>query len=381
MLKEITQIPYRDFSMETHRQSLERGKVIKAQMELTYRCNLHCLHCYTDPYNAPEYFPKEMSYAEITRILDEMAAYGILWLNFTGGEVFVRKDFLDIYDYAFQKGFILTLYTNGTAFTESILERLKKRPPFFIDVSCHSLNEEAFDQFTKVKGSLKKFMQGMMMLKASGLPFRLKTKAMIWNQDEIPAIREFYESLGLGFTFSTSLSPRLNGDCSSLDLRLDPDTIQALETREKIWKDSQDECSDAENLPDETPNQLYRCYCAKNHIHVSARAELGTCVFEYEARASLRTHSLAEAIEKVFSRVRSLEYQSDSPCRACKIYHYCTKTPTQLHWETGDPEAANEYHCDVAWNQAKRFLGNEIAHPLTKSKHPSPFAIANEVKQ
>ncbi len=356
---------YKEFSAGVHSQAHSLDRVIKAQMEVTYRCNLHCKHCYTDPYNSPAHFPKELSFSEITRILDEMAAYGILWLNFTGGEVFARKDFLDIYDYAYGKGFILTIYTNGTVFTEPILERLKKNPPFYIDISCHSVNEAAFDDFTQVKGSFQKFLQGLALLKSSGLPFRMKTKAMNWNQYEIPAIRKFTESLGLSFGFTTSLSPRLNGDASSLDLRLSPEAIRELETRQDIWETDSESCIEKSGvLSDNVPNKLYRCLCATNHIHISAWGELGTCVFEYESRVSLKLHSLPHAIEKVFTKVRALEYQAGSPCGTCRIFSFCDKTPTQLRWETGDRESPSPYHCDTAFGRARRFLRSDVTHPL-----------------
>lgn len=367
----MNQRQYKDFSSEIHAHAHEHDRVIKAQMEVTYRCNLHCRHCYTDPYNKPEYFSKELDFSEITRILDEMADYGILWLNFTGGEVFARKDFLDIYDYAYAKGFILTIYTNGTVFTEAILQRLQKNPPFYIDVSCHSVSEEAFDHFTQVRGSFQKFLQGMHRLKASGLPFRMKTKAMNWNEQEIPEIRKFTESFGLAFGFTTSLSPRLNGDISSLELRLSPEGIRQLEAAEAQEEDSESCIEKSEILSDNVPSKLYRCLCATNHVHISAWGELGTCVFQYEARESLKTHSLSEAIRKVFNRVRSLEYQTESSCRTCRIYSFCEKTPTQLRWETGDPEAPTPYHCNTAFDRARRFIGERVKHPLKQRAESS----------
>ncbi len=42
-------IQYRDFSLKVHERAADADRVIKAQVELTYRCNLHCVHCYTDP--------------------------------------------------------------------------------------------------------------------------------------------------------------------------------------------------------------------------------------------------------------------------------------------------------------------------------------------
>ena len=54
--------------------------------ELTYRCNLICDYCYIN-HNCPE-----LPYNEITKILDDIANAGTMFLTFTGGEVFLRRD-------------------------------------------------------------------------------------------------------------------------------------------------------------------------------------------------------------------------------------------------------------------------------------------------
>lgn len=364
----ISKIEYKDLSSKIWDRSLEQDRVIKAQMELTYRCNLRCLHCYTDCYNEPEYFPREMTYEEILRILDDMADIGILWLNFTGGEVFMRKRFFEIYEYAYQKGFILTLFTNGTVFTEATIERLKRNPPFFLDISCHSVNEEAFDRFTQVPGSFRRFLEGLQLLKASGLPFRLKTKAMNWNKEEIPQIRAFVESFGLEFGFTTSLSPRLNGDLGPLAYRLSPQEIHELEVAEDERAEESEACldgqSEGQDLLATPPQRLYRCGCATNTIHVNAWGELGTCTLEYEHRASLRDYTLKEAIEKVFGEIRARRYTTGSPCRTCGVYAYCEKSPTAFRHQVNDPEPAIAYYCDVAVDRAERATHRQLLHPM-----------------
>ncbi|MBN1689272.1 MAG: radical SAM protein [Candidatus Omnitrophica bacterium] len=356
----ISQIEYRDFSAKLHRHSFERERVIKAQLEITYRCNLHCRHCYTDCYNCPGKIKNELTLGEIKRILDEMAGEGILWLNLTGGEILMRKDFFDIYDYAYDLGFILTLFTNGTLLTDKIIARLKKRPPFFIDVSCHSVREDAFDWFTKTRGSFQRFSKGIQLLKESGLPFYLKTKAMNWNLSELSDIRHFFESFGLVFDYTTTLYPTLNGDLAPLQFRLSPEVISNLEAFDLDTSCTGRKASTGKPATD----QLYRCLCATNMIHINAFGELGTCTQEYEVRASLKEYSLKTAIEHVFPAVRSLKYESDSPCRDCNLYLFCQKKPTSARLETGDAKSPVPYYCDLAYNLAKKVTDSEIEHPL-----------------
>src|SRR6058998_2074459 len=125
MPKPLPMIEYKEFSLNVHTHAAHTNTIVNAQIELTYGCNLHCVHCYTDCYNRPDLIKRELSYAEVTRILDQLAAEGCLWVCFTGGEIFMRKDFLDIYAYAKQKGFLITLFTNGTLFTEALADYLR----------------------------------------------------------------------------------------------------------------------------------------------------------------------------------------------------------------------------------------------------------------
>lgn len=359
-------VEYKDFSRALHARAFQSDRVIKAQLEITYRCNLHCLHCYTDPYNSREFFARELSLQEITRIVDEMADLGILYLNLTGGEIFTHPHFFDIYDYAYRKGFLLMLYTNGTVFTKAIVNRLVQSPPFSIDISCHSVNEEAFDRFTQVPGSFRQFLKGMELLRDSGLPFCFRTKAMNWNRNELPQIRAFVESFGQSFHFTTALSPRLNGDLAPLAYRLAPEEIRRLEAQ--AFQEEDDLCHDTQAWTPNAPSErLYRCGCATNTIHINAWGELGTCTMQYEHRASLRDYSLADAIRKVFEEVRSRRYTTDSPCRICTIFAFCSKTPTDARRECGAAEAPVPYECDVALARAERAAGHPLPHPLNRT--------------
>lgn len=359
---------YKDFSRRVHERAAQTHRVIKAQLELTYRCNLHCRHCYTDPYNHRDWFPRELTLPEIDRLLEEMANYGILWLNLTGGEIFTHPHFWEIYEDAYGKGFLLQLYTNGTLFTRAAVERLQQRPPFSIDISCHSVNETAFDHFTQIPGSFRAFMKGIALLKDSGLPFTLRTKAMNWNKEELPAIRRFVESLGLRFGFTTALSPRLNGDLSPLDLRLAPEDVAALEHGDGRASDG-DHCGRAlAGISVPPTDRLFRCGCGTNAIHINTWGELGACTMEYEHRVSLREHTLAAAIDKVFAAIHASRYRECSPCLTCEVFTFCDKKPSDARRERGSAEAPIPYDCDVALARAERTLGRTLIHPLRGSE-------------
>lgn len=66
---------------------------LACQWEVTCRCNLHCVMCYTDCFNEPERIRQELSTAELLRIMEELAQAGCLELCLTGGEPLAQPDF------------------------------------------------------------------------------------------------------------------------------------------------------------------------------------------------------------------------------------------------------------------------------------------------
>jgi radical SAM protein with 4Fe4S-binding SPASM domain len=364
-------IAYGDFSQRAYNRSIQQDQIIKAQLELTYRCNLRCRHCYTDPYNNPQFFPRELTLHEIYRVLEEMHDLGVIWLNLSGGDIFMHPHFFDIYEHAHRRGFLLQLYTNGTLFTRAVIQRLQGMPPFTIDVSCHTVNEARFDWFTQTPGSYRAFLRGMMLLQESGLPFTLKTKLMNWNHDELDDLRALTESFGQSFGYTTALSPRLNGDCSSLDYRIDPLDLKRVERSDHLTVEN-DPCKKEQECVRPASERLYRCGCGTNAIHISAWGDVGTCTLQYEHRVSLRSQSLKNAVAQVFAVVRSMRYESDSPCRSCEIHRFCEKKPTAARWEHGTVEAPVPYDCDVAFVRAETAIRQPLIHPLSKQAVISP---------
>ncbi len=349
---------YQDFSLRVHTHAGTEVQVIKAQVELTYGCNLHCVHCYTDCYNRPDLIKKERTTGEILHTLDELYELGVLWVCFTGGEIFMRKDFRQIYDHAKGKGFLITLFTNGTMFTETIVDHLKESPPFCIDISCHGASQETFDRITQVPGSYQRFLKGIELLRSRGLPFKIKTNAMTANKHELKQIRDFVEGLGLRFQLSSTIYPRLNGDLEPCQYRLSPDEIVELEFAEGDFDEEAEAClaktDSAEGLEAPPDDRLFRCGCGTFAVHINAWGKLGACTWVNEPRANLDEKSVAQGIAEVFPQIREAKYQSDTPCRSCQVYTLCNKMPSIAGAENGDREQPVEHFCQTAFKRAER---------------------------
>src|SRR6185436_5891058 len=118
---------YSEFSKALHDRQTGKRLPLSGTIEVTRRCPLVCAHCYNNlPMNDEQARTTELSLEEHRRLLDELSDAGCLWLLYSGGEIFARPDFIDIYSYAKQKGFLITLFTNATLITERIADHLAK---------------------------------------------------------------------------------------------------------------------------------------------------------------------------------------------------------------------------------------------------------------
>src|SRR5580700_10308881 len=86
---------------------------LNVQLDLTYRCNERCVHCYLDHEDHGE-----MTTAEIKKLLGELAAAGVFFLTLSGGEILLRRDFFELLAFARGLAFVVKLKSNAILIRE-----------------------------------------------------------------------------------------------------------------------------------------------------------------------------------------------------------------------------------------------------------------------
>ena len=213
---------------------------LACQWEITCRCNLHCVMCYTDCFNRPENIKQELSTGEILRIMDELAEAGCLELCLTGGEPFARPDFFQLYEHAIRLGFLVTLFTNGTFITEPVADRLAELPPYRIEISLHGLTEDTFEKVTLGRGSFQRCRQAIARLIERGIPLTLKTTAMTVNHHEVLAIKQYVEGIGsVGYKLAEEIRPAIDGSGEPFRFALSSDALDDLNKQDpQLWNEA-----------------------------------------------------------------------------------------------------------------------------------------------
>jgi mycofactocin radical SAM maturase len=114
--------------------------------ELTYACNLSCVHCLS---SSGRRDPRELSTAECRAVIDELERMQVFYVNIGGGEPTVRPDFWDLVDYATAHHVGVKFSTNGVKITPAVARRLAASD--YVDVQI-SLDGATADVNDAVRG-------------------------------------------------------------------------------------------------------------------------------------------------------------------------------------------------------------------------------------
>ena len=256
---------------------------ISCQWEITCRCNLHCVMCYTDCFNRPDAIREELSTAEILRIMDELAEAGTLELCLTGGEPLARPDFFQLYEHAIRCGFLVTVFSNGTLITETHADRFAALRPHRIEISLHGITRETFEHITLGQGSYDRCLQAIGLLLDRQIPLVLKSTAMTLNHHEILEVKRYVESLGtVKYKLGEEMRPELDGGGGPFQYALSEQDLAELNQQDS---DLQRDACRHDSL--EPPP----CRSGMHSFHIDAYGQLQLCSGNRKQSYDLRERS------------------------------------------------------------------------------------------
>src|SRR6267378_201371 len=349
----MEQLTYGAFSADLHQRQAGQRSPMQVSIEVTRRCPLECQHCYNNlPMGDMDAKRRELSTEEHFRVLDELAEMGCFWLLYTGGEIFARKDFLEIYTYAKKKGFLITLFTTGTLITEKIADYLVEWPPFAIEITLYGRTKETYEALTQILGSYDRCLRGIKLLRERGLPLKLKTVATSINKHEVFAMKQFAEEeLGVEFKMDGQINPRIDCSQSPLAVRLAPEEVVALDMHapkgvSEYRRLAKHDLEKAPNLSE--TDTVYFCGGGVNSFAVNAYGEMGICVISQQETFSIRGATVKAVWEDSLRQLRMHKRTQVTKCIQCRIQSLCGMCPANGEMENGDRESPVSFLCNVA---------------------------------
>lgn len=348
------EMSYSDWSASLHKKALEKRIPISGSLELTFRCNNNCIHCYCNvPAFDKEEISKEMDSDRITGLISEIADEGCLWLLLTGGEPLLRPDFKEIYLHSKKRGMIVTLFTNGTLIDEKMADFLGEWKPFSIEITLYGATEKTYDAVTRTHGSYQQCMRGIELLIERKIPLKLKTMAIKQNVAELPLIKQYAENRNVEFKFDPVVNARLDMGRGSFTARLDPEAVVRLdiedEKRLKEWKEV------CRNMSYQESDRLYTCGAGVTDFHIDPYGNLSICIMARKDIYNLKAGNFTEGWYNFIERVKTRTQSNNNKCRGCDLMAICSQCPGWAQLEHGDDESPVDYLCEITHKRAAAF--------------------------
>src|SRR4051812_48993284 len=162
--------------------------------ELTYACNLACVHCLS---SSGKRDPRELTTAEAKAVIDEFERMQVFYVNIGGGEPTIRSDFWELVDYATEHHVGVKFSTNGSRITPAIAERLAGSDYVDVQISLDGATAEVNDA-VRGDGTFATAIQAMENLAAADFRgFKISvvcTRHNLGQLDEFKAIADRYDA-------------------------------------------------------------------------------------------------------------------------------------------------------------------------------------------
>ncbi len=157
----------------------------------TRKCNLKCIHCYTDSDNID--YSGELTTDEAKKMIKDLGDFKVPAILFSGGEPLIRKDLFELASFAMDNGVKPTLSTNGTLITPEKAKKLKDTGFTYVGISLDGI-DETNDKFRGVKGAFKKAMDGFRNCVEVGQRVGLRLTLTKKNYQDLEKIFDFIEA-------------------------------------------------------------------------------------------------------------------------------------------------------------------------------------------
>ncbi|MDH3225747.1 MAG: radical SAM protein [Thermoleophilia bacterium] len=162
---------------------------------ITESCNLECAHCYYSAVLGRD--PVATSFDDIARVIDDLAEARVPVLLLSGGEPLIRKDIHDIAAYARSKGINPVISTNGTIITRpEHARKLRESGVEYVGISVDGMAER-HDAQRRKEGAFDRTRRGIELCREAGLRVSMRFTVTAANVDDLPAVLNLAEEVGI----------------------------------------------------------------------------------------------------------------------------------------------------------------------------------------
>ena len=267
------------------------GKVI---WEITHNCNYGCSYCIFSCNK--KRVDGELTTEECFHVIDELVKNGFKHLKITGGEPFVRKDILEILEYA-SKRLIVDVSTNASLINEEIVDKLNNIKLKMIHVSLDGNKEE--HEAVRGKFTYERTINGLKALKKSKNKVRIGSVIHVRNENNLENLVKDSINIGANEIIFSIMEP-VDGQSKSLIKTISNESL--IKNIEIIKNKYQEKITVNYNFGKQ-PIFVKRCPAGDKFLYINNMGFISPCPWVYEnnknciSKISLRNNSLKDVLD------------------------------------------------------------------------------------
>ncbi len=348
--KQLSEDLYKSTLMEISR---EKQIIRSATIEMLDYCNYRCNHCYVR-----DSYKKVIQKEDFCWLIDELKNEGCVWLLLTGGEILMHPDFEELYLYAYNQGFIITLFSNGYYINEKIVKLFSAFPPQEIEITLYGGNEFLYDEYVGVEKAFKKVDLNIKKIIELNIPIKLKTVLTTDIYESYDKILNYAKKTGLELRIDGHILPKINGD-NVEKLRL-PAELMFMEDCQQT--PSMLESAALKMQKYENSELLYSCAAGENSIFIDADMNACLCLMARHIKCKLIRNVVGLKVAQknilaIKKHKKKLSYKDK--CFECKYKVVCRYCPGQFLLENANEYVPIEWYCEYAKQFYDRVKGNK----------------------
>jgi len=337
--------------------ALRLGVPLSVHLDVTYRCNERCEHCYLEHDDLGE-----MSTGEMRGLLQQLEQSGVFFLTISGGEPLVRRDCFEILAMARSLGFNVKLKTNAILVKEQQARKLHSLGVEQVQVSVYSHRPEVHDAITKVPDSLFRTVAGIRLLRSHGVKVTVANVLMKSNFADAREVSALARELGAHYTLDPTITPMLNGDRSILRLGLASNEVRSLFRDANLVGDVHAFCAPPPPIDDEA-REGFPCSAGHTACYVSPYGDVYPCVQFPLPCGNVRKETFLHIWRNSsqLREVRSIRGKDLPTCSSCAHLGTCTRCPGLAFME-GNMRGPSSADCEKSFLRTGLLTAGMQAH-------------------
>ena len=330
LLKKMKEINIKEYYASCH-------FLYSVEIEITTKCNFNCIHCYLG-----EHIKYGLSKEKLFDLLAQLRKMGVYEIQFTGGEPFIRNDFLEIVKYARELYFKVVILTNISLLNDEIINELEQLHVECISTTLFSLNDDVNDKITNKNQSANIVKSNLLKLKKTSIRTEVKTVVMKQNKIDFHSIKKFCNNNQIDYLATEGVFPMMDGSLKPLDYALEPkDLRNCIEELDEIrfgrifYKNYKNE----------------ECICCEQRysLFIDATGNIYPCNMWFRKIGNINENTLENIWNDSFlQHIRSETRNSLKKCLNCDSKNYCIRCSGIAETTTGDYCGIDPHACIVS---------------------------------